>query len=140
MKITAKTREDAFHIAKLMLDGAFYHRDIERSQNAGYDIYTTEKDYEWISALGDRYEVNQRGESINVWIDETKGIAEYQLADALEVINECLYEIDDKVSDMVKDATSISEARVQLYSAYGQIKEILDAKFPNSELYAKYNL
>lgn len=140
MKITAKTREDAFDIAKMMLDGAFCFRNIERSQNAGYDIYATENDYEWISDLGDRYEVNQRGESVNIWIDKAKEIREEQLADALNVINDCIYQLDDYVSDIVKDVTSIGQARTLLYGAYKEIRDILDAKFPESDLYAKYNL
>lgn len=140
MKITVRTKEKAFEIARTMLDGQCLTQSAERTERAGYPIWETEKNYEWVSDLGDRLEVNQHADSVNIWIDPTNGVAEYQLADALEIISDCIYEIDDKVSGIVKDNTGITEARKLLYGAYAKIRDILDAKFPDSKLYEEYNL
>lgn len=140
MKITVKTHDEAIAVARTMLEGQLFMKDNERSERAGYPIYVSEKDYEWVSDLGDRLEVNQGAESMNIWIDPYKGIAEYQLADALEVIDHCIYKIDDNVSTELAKTTGIGQARTLLYGAYKEIRDILDAKFPESNLYAKYNL
>lgn len=140
MKITVKTHDEAIAVAKTMLEGQLFVKDGERSQRAGYTIYVTEKENEWVSDLGDRLEVNHGAESMNIWIDPHKGIAEYQLADALEVIDNCIYKIDDNISTELTRTTGIGQARTLLYGAYKEIRDILDAKYPESNLYAKYNL
>lgn len=140
MVITVKTKEEAFDIARAMLDGKELFEDTDRTERAGHPIWATEMSYEWVSDLGDRLEVNQHADSVNIWIDRTHKIAEYQLADALEIISDCIYELDDKVSTIVKDCTGIGEARNKLYGAYKEIRDILDKKFPESKLYEKYNL
>ncbi len=140
MKITVKTHDEAIAVAKTMLEGQLFMKDNERSERAGYPIYTTEKNDEWVSDLGSRLEVNQGAESMNIWIDPHKGIMEYQLADALEVIDNCIYKIDDNISTELTRTTGIGQARTLLYGAYKEIRDILDAKFPESNLYAKYNL
>ena len=140
MKITVKTHDEAIAVAKTMLDGQLFMKDNERSERAGYPIYITEKENEWVSDLCVRLEVNQGAESMNIWIDPYKEIAEYQLADALEVIDNCIYKIDDNISTELTRATGIGQARTLLYGAYKEIRDILDAKYPESNLYAKYNL
>ena len=69
MKITVKTRLEAIEIAKSMLDGSGLHEDPERTERAGYPIYTTSNAAEWVSDLGCRLEVNKGAESVNIWID-----------------------------------------------------------------------
>lgn len=69
--MTVKTREDAWVVANLMMKHDYMH-DTERSKNAGYPVYFTSQKGgdEWISDLGDRLEVNQGGNSTNIWIEE----------------------------------------------------------------------
>lgn len=140
MKITVTKKEKAFEIARTMLDGADFYQDMDRTERAGHPIYATEKSYEWVSDLGDRLEVNQNADSMNIWIDPYDKIKEYQLDDALNAIDDCIYKIDDTVHPMIEDHTGIRMARDLLYGAFKEIKEILDAKYPESELYKKYNL
>lgn len=120
-----------------------YEFDTARSARAGYDIYfsTLEGNYEWISDLGDRLEVNTNdGESVNIWIKPVPKYPEYAIEDALRVINDAIYEIDDKVNSDLAEETGIKEARNKLYGAYDEIKKILDRDYPESNLYRRYNL
>ena len=120
-----------------------YIKDEVRSKKAGYDIYysTVQSVHAWISDLGDRLEVNlETGETINIWIEEEPRFKEYQIADALEVISDAIYDIDDKVSSKLSDVTGIKEARDKLYGAYKAIAKILKEQHPDSKLYEEYNL
>ena len=120
-----------------------YMKDERRSQNAGYDIYYSAA-YgvnAWISDLGNRLEVNmENGETINIWIEEEPDFPEYQLADALAVISDAIYEIDDNILPVLQKVTGIDDARAKLYGAYAEIAKILKAQYPNSKLYKQYNL
>lgn len=120
-----------------------YIKDEVRSKKAGYDIYysTAQSVHAWISDLGDRLEVNlETGETINIWIEEEPRFKEYQIADALSVINDAIYDIDDKVDSKLANATGIKEARDKLYEAYKVIAKILKEQHPDSTLYKEYNL
>ena len=120
-----------------------YIKDAEKSEAAGYDIYysTCEGVNAWISDLEDRLEINlATGETVNIWIEEEPQFKEYQISDALKVIDNAIYEIDDNVNDKLAEVTGIREARTKLYEAYKEIAKILKSQYPNSELYAKYNL
>ena len=118
-----------------------YIKDEAKSERAGYDIYTSTAEgvNAWICDLGDRLELNTAAGTINIWI-ETTDISEYQIADALAVIDDAIYEIDDKIGDSVAKATSIGEARRKLYSAFGELAAILLERYPESALFEKYNL
>lgn len=120
-----------------------YIKDETKSENAGYDIYCSTCDgvNAWISDLDSKLEVNlENGETVNIWIEEEPQFKEYQISDALEVIDDAIYEIDDKVNSKLAEITGIKEARNKLYNAYEEIAKILKSQHPNSELYAKYNL
>lgn len=120
-----------------------YIKDEARSKNAGYDIYYSTCDgvNAWISDLEDRLEVNlATGESVNIWIEEEPQFKEYQIAEALRVIDEAIYEIDDNVNSKLAEVTGIREARNKLYDAYKEIAKILKRQHHDSELYARYNL
>ena len=120
-----------------------YAKDDIRSNRAGYDIYysTAAGVNAWISDLGDRLEVNmENGETINIWIDEEPQFPEYQLEDALRVINDAIYEIDDNILPNLQKATGLDEARAKIYGAYAEIAKILKAQHPDSRLYDMYNL
>lgn len=139
MKLTVTNHKDAMEMAKACM-GDIY-RDANDSERAGYDIWRTYQHGHWLSDLGDRLEMNfDDGETVNIWIDELRDIAEYQVEDALEVISDCIYRIDDNVSHNIMKRTGIDKARELLYGAYKELSAILDDKFPDSELYAKYNL
>lgn len=139
MKLTVTSHKDAMEMAKACM-GDIY-RDANDSERAGYDIWRTYQRGHWLSDLGDRLEINfDDGETVNIWIDELRDIAEYQVEDALEVISDCIYRIDDNVSHNIMKRTGIDKARELLYGAYKELSNILDDKFPGSELYAKYNL
>lgn len=119
-----------------------YIKDEARSARAGYDIYYSTCDgvNAWISDLDSRLEVSlENGETVNIWIDGPT-FKEYQLSDALEVIDEAIYEIDDKVNRELAEVTGIEEARNKLYGAYSQIAKILKEYYPDSKLYEEYNL
>lgn len=120
-----------------------YIKDEKKSENAGYDIYCSTCDgvNAWISDLDDRLEINlATGETVNIWIEEEPQFKEYQISDALEVIDNAIYEILDKVDSKLAEITGIKEARNKLYDAYKEIAKILKSQHPDSELYAKYNL
>lgn len=120
-----------------------YIKDEVRSERAGYDIYysTAKSVNAWISDLGNRLEVNlETGETINIWIEEEPKFTEYQIADALSVIDTVIYNIDDKVDSKIADVTGIKEARNKLYDAYKVIAKILKEQHPDSKLYEEYNL
>lgn len=120
-----------------------YIKDEMKSEAAGYDIYysTCEGVNAWISDLEDRLEINlATGETVNIWIEEEPQFKEYQISDALKVIDNAIYEIDDNVNDKLAEITGIREARNKLYEAYKEIAKILKVQHPNSELYTRYNL
>lgn len=97
-----------------------YVKDDRSSENAGYDIYkSTQKGmYAWISDLGSTLELNLADGSVVRIAVLKPEFPEYQIADALEVIDEAIYQIDDKVDVRLADKTGISEAREKLYNAY----------------------
>ena len=121
-----------------------YIKDEAKSVAAGYDIYTSTalgcNDY--ICDLGDRLEINyyETGKTVNIWIEEEPQFEEYQIADALKVIDEAIYQIDDNILQKLQVATGIDEARKKLYGAYAEIAKILKSQHPESKLYAMYNL
>lgn len=120
-----------------------YIKDEIKSERAGYGIYVSTADgvNAWISDLGDRLEVNlDNGKTVSIWVNETPKFKEWQIADALEVVNEAIYQIDDMVDSRLAEETGISRARTLLFSAYDEIKKILDEQYPESELYAKYKI
>ena len=120
-----------------------YIKDEMKSDAAGYDIYysTCEGVNAWISDLEDRLEINlATGETVNIWIEEEPQFKEYQIAEALRVIDKTIYEIDDSVIDELAEITGIKEARNKLYDAYKEIAKILKSQHPESKLYEMYNL
>lgn len=120
-----------------------YIKDEIKSERAGYGVYVSTADgvNAWISDLGDRLEVNlDNGKTVSIWVNEAPKFKEWQIADALEVINEAIYQIDDMVDSRLAEETGISRARTLLFGAYDEIKKILDEQYPESELYAKYKI
>lgn len=118
-----------------------YIYDSVKSERAGYPVYvsTLEGCYDYICDLGDRLEVNIGAKSVNVWICKPE-ISEYAIDDALAVISDAIYEIDDKVDWKLAEQVGIRDARNLLDEAYSKIKTLLDANYPESKLYRKYNL
>lgn len=140
--MTAKTTTEAWAMANEIFPTDYTENTI-KTKNAGYPIYDSNlgDDYGYICDLGNRLEVNlPTGKSVNIWIEEDPQFPEYQLADALRVISNALYEIDDNVLDGLQKATGIREARGKLYGAYAEIAKILKAQHPDSPLYKQYNL
>lgn len=121
-----------------------YTKDETKSERAGYDIYTSTADgcSDYICDLVDRLEINyyKTGETINIWIEEEPQFEEYQIADALDVIDNAIYKIDDNILPKLQAATGIEEARKQLYGAYAAIAKILKSQYPESQLVKRYNL
>lgn len=140
MKVTS--RKEAWKAADEIFT-TDYMKDERASQAAGYDIYysTADEVNAWISDLGDRLEVNlETGKTINIWIEEEPQFSEYQLADALKVIDNAIYKIDDNILPKLQKVTGIEEARAKLYGAYAEIAKILKSQHPDSKLFAMYNL
>lgn len=137
-----RSRQEAWNKADAIFP-TDYIKDEILSERAGYDIYysTTKSVNAWISDLGNRLEVNlETGETVTIWIEEEPKFKEYQIADALSVIDTALYNIDDKVNSKLADVTGIKEARDKLYGAYKVIAKILKEQHPDSKLYEEYNL
>ena len=137
-----KSKQEAWRKADVLFSTDYMKDDI-RSNRAGYDIYysTAAGVDAWISDLGDRLEVNmENGETVNIWIDDEPQFAEYQLEDALSVISNAIYAIDDNVLPNLQKATGLDDARAKIYGAYAEIAKILKAQHPDSKLYDAYNL
>ena len=137
-----KSKQEAWRKADIIFP-TDYMKDNIRSNRAGYDIYysTAAGGDAWISDLGDRLEVNmENGETVNIWIDDEPQFAEYQLEDALSVISNAIYAIDDNVLPNLQKATGLDDARAKIYGAYAEIAKILKAQHPDSKLYDAYNL
>lgn len=141
MKVTS--RQEAWRTADEIFP-TDYMKDERASRAAGYDIYYSTADgcNDWISDLGNRLEVNyyNSGKTVNIWIEETPQFKEYQIEDALRVINLAIYQIDDNILPKLQKATGIDEARAKLYGAYAEIAKILNAQHPNSKLIEEYSL
>lgn len=138
----ANTRERAWTIANEVFPTDYMKNEI-RSKRAGYDIYesTAEGVNAWISDLGDRLEVNlDNGTTITIWIKDKPKFKEWQIEDALQVIDKAIYKIDDIVDDRLAQETGIAEARETLYGAYEKIAKILKEQYPESSLLERYNL
>ena len=137
-----KSKQEAWRKADVIFSTDYVKDDI-RSSRAGYDIYysTAQGVDAWISDIGDRLEVNmENGETVNIWIEEEPRFPEYQLEDALKVISDAVYAIDDNVLPNLQKVTGLDEARAMIYGAYGEIAKILKAQYPGSRLYKRYNL
>ena len=120
-----------------------YAEDGKASYIAGYPVYksTVPGCRAWISDLWDRLEVNlPGGDSINIWIEEKPRYSEDDISDALRVISNAIYEIDDRVAPTLQVETGINEARSKLYGAYAILARILKEQHPESKLYRQYNL
>lgn len=140
--MTTNNRERAWEIANEIFP-TDYMKNEAKSKRAGYDIYvsTAEDVLAWISDLGNRLEVNlDNGKTITIWINEKPKFKEWQIADALQVIDKAIYKIDDIVDDRLAQETGIAKARELLYGAYGEIAKILKEQYPKSSLFEAYNL
>lgn len=138
----ANNRQQAWEIANEIFP-TDYIKNETKSKRAGYDIYesTAEGVLAWISDLSDRLEVNlNNGKTITIWINEKPKFKEWQIEDALQVIDKAIYRIDDIVDDRLAKETGISKAREQLYAAFGEIAKILKEQYPESNLFEAYNL
>lgn len=138
----ARTKNEAWEIVNEIFP-TDYHENTVKTSNAGYPIYDSNlgDDHGYICDLGSRLEVNfEDGRTVNVWIEETPVFPEWQIEDALVVINDVIYLIDDNIFPNLQEETGIDEARKKLYGAYAKIAKILKAQHPESKLYDKYNL
>ena len=140
--MTAHSIKEAWEMVNKIFPTDYYENSI-KTRNAGYPIYDSNlgDEYGYICDLGNRLEVNlASGKTINIWIEEEPAFQEWAIADALSVINEAIYQIDDNILPKLQKATGIDEARKKLYGAYAEIAKILKAQYPNSKLYKQYNL
>ena len=140
--MTAKNPKEAWSKADELMP-CDYMYSVERSARAGYDIYysTAEGVAAYVCDLGDRLEVNlPNGDSVNIWIERRQEFAEGEIAEALEIIDDAIYQLDDKISAKLSERVGIAEARNKLYNAYAVIAEILKEQYPESKLIKKYNL
>lgn len=121
-----------------------YRLDTAASAGAGYDVYTatTPGVNAWISDLGNRLEVNMPdGRTLNIWMEEKRpDFKEYELADALSVIDFALYKIEDNVTLKLQERTGIDKARAALYAGMRSLAEIVRTDYPASQLIKQYNL
>ena len=120
-----------------------YEYDSGGSHRAGYNVFwSTRPGYNgWISDLGDRLEVNfPNGDSVNIWIEEKPEFPEYAIEDALKVIDEAIYQIDDMILPGLQKRIGMDKAREQLYAGYKALADLLKKDYPGSKLYDRYNL
>lgn len=140
--MTVDTKKEAWVKANEIFPTDYY-KDDAASERAGYGIYYSTADGvdAWISDLGNRLEVNlPTGDTVLIWVKETPDFPEYMLADALKVISDAIYEIDDNILFDLQKETGIDVARKKLYGAYGEVAKILKSQHPNSKLFDMYNL
>lgn len=140
--MTVSSREIAWEKANIIFP-TDYAKDERRSERAGYDIYytTAQGVNAWISDLGSRLEVNlENGETVDIFIEDEPQFKEYQIEDALSLINDTIYEIDDKINHKLADVVGITEAREKLIGAYEEIAKILKKQHPESKLIKRYGL
>lgn len=137
--MTVTTKEEAWRIANKLFPSD-YEENHYLSSRAGYKVYTSTSDtykntYTQIDDLCDRLEVIINGKSTNIWIVP---YSEYQIADALEQINEAAYQFEDKVNWDLAEEIGFSNKMFQ--DAFHKIYEILKRDYPESQLIKKYNL
>ena len=73
-------------------------------------------------------------------LKEDYEIKEWMIDDALEVIDDAIYKIEDNIGTEVQELLGISNARKQLYGAFHKAYKFLSKNFPDSELIKKYDL
>lgn len=117
-----------------------YTKDERKSDRAGYAVYVSTICDAWISDLGERLEINlPNGDTYMIWIDKPP-MSEYMVDDALAVVSETLYQMDDNILPNTMKAFGLDEAREIVYAAYHKAYEYLKKYYPESKLIAKYNL
>ena len=89
--------------------------------------------------------INDNGEYIRLedakWSKyQTTKFTEGQIDDALSIVSDAIYDIDDKINGRLADITGIAEARKMLYKSYKEMYSIIKALYPESMLIKKYNL
>lgn len=143
-----KSIKEAWEIADRIFP-TDYELNERNTAHTGYNVWTTTSDsytgakYCWISDLGNRLEVNlPYCETVNIWIDDEPpaGVTEYNIDEALKIIDEALYQIDDKINDNLSKELGIDEARDTLYEAFAKARDLLNRYYPESKLIDKYNL
>ena len=137
--MTVRTVKEAWKIA----DERFptdYQKNETASGRAGYPIYTsTASDCTaWISDLGTALEINYpdgKTERINIADDY---FSEYQIMDALEQIDEAIYQFEDKIDNNLLSKIGLSDTIHDLYNAIDRLDEIASKYHPTSKLFEKY--
>lgn len=141
-RLSAPSTSQAWRIIRQLSNDVF-DKDYSASKKAGYSVYrSVDHPNTYVSDLGDRLELNAPEGTRNIWIDENSKYTfdEYELDNTLDILNDILYTIEDKISGDIKACTNLGQVEKLLRGTWGQIKEILDRDFPDSELYFKYNL
>lgn len=118
-----------------------YEKDETATERAGYSVYrsTVPEFYGcWISDLGDRLEVNIEGETVNIWIEAE--FDDWMIEDALKVIDEALYQIEDKVNFNLRMKFDIDKAHDILGDAYEKLIEYGKKNHPNSSRLERFKL
>lgn len=121
-KMKVLTREQMWDKANELFP-TDYEKDELRSQRAGYDIYSsTANDKMWISDCGNHLELNLENETINIWIEE---VSNWAVKDALEIIDDALYGIEDKIDLKLRDLIpEIEDARIKLSEVFSILNSI----------------
>ena len=127
-RITAGSREEAWKKAQEIF-GCSYDLDAERSERAGYNIYTGCSDVDcWISDLGSSLELNMsNGETILIGVEEPE--KRYSASEIRQIVKNAKREL--------RSVERISEAigRVEFTDVKGAVIELISAR--RRELKAK---
>lgn len=146
MNVTVLSREAAMTLAMQILEIGGLYEDRGLSKDAGHPVLKgpMPDDTRSVDDLGDRFVVYRDGESLSITVDPLRDLYSIgQIEDALDLLNDILYELDDKMPNVIAKNTHIGEARDLLYGAWTEIREILKNKFPGAaaeELIKKFHL
>jgi hypothetical protein len=131
MTITAINKKQAMDLAKQLLEAHELYENEEKSSDAGHPVFLYGGESRRADDFGDRIVVSRDGESLTIVIDPLRDLRYDQVTDALDLLNDILYDIDDKMPSVIEDNTHIGEARRLLYGAWAEIREILIKRFPD---------
>ena len=117
--------------------------------NSEIDVYDDDIEDNFNYELSDFYDFC---DAFRIWIPlhesmnkgsalkEDYEIQEWMIDDALKVVNDALYELDDNVHFAVEELLGLDKARKQLDNAFHKAYKYLIKNNPESKLIKKYNL
>ena len=131
MNVTVPNKESAMELAKQLLEVNELYEDEKLTKEAGHPVLNYWNSSRLVDDFGDHLVVFRDGETLNIFIDPLRDLRFDDIKDALDMLDDIIYGLDDKMSHILKENTHIGEARDLLYGAWAEIRDILVKKFPD---------